>query len=146
LSIQPGLCSSNDLRIRWEMATFQLFFQSGGAKDLSTPLLNTTVTSLALRHLRRSRMWLLSHWTACVRYLLLTVSSFISLSVQNPSYRTTSDSWIYVDTSDITFGCEPPVTDASEPNKQIFQNVWLQLRLWSTGRDFACLILTVHCI
>jgi len=28
LSVQPGLHSSNDLRVGWKMATFQLFFQS----------------------------------------------------------------------------------------------------------------------
>ena len=36
--VQPGLRGSNDLCIRWKMATFQLFFQSGRAKDLSVPL------------------------------------------------------------------------------------------------------------
>ena len=36
--VQPGLCSSNDLRVGRKMATFQLFFQSGRAKDLSAPL------------------------------------------------------------------------------------------------------------
>jgi hypothetical protein len=38
LSVQPGLGDSNDLRVRRKMATFQLFFQSGQAKDLSAPL------------------------------------------------------------------------------------------------------------
>jgi len=38
LSVQPGLRDSNDLRIGGKMATFQLFFQSGRAKDLSAPL------------------------------------------------------------------------------------------------------------
>ena len=38
LSIQPGLCGSNDLCVWWKMAIFQLFFQSGRAKDLSAPL------------------------------------------------------------------------------------------------------------
>jgi hypothetical protein len=38
LSVQPGLCGSNDLHIRQKMATFQLFFQLGRAKDLSAPL------------------------------------------------------------------------------------------------------------
>ena len=28
LSVQPGLCCSNDLRVGWKMATFQLFFYS----------------------------------------------------------------------------------------------------------------------
>ena len=40
LSVQPGLRSSNDLRIGRKMATFQLFFQSRWAKDLSAPLYN----------------------------------------------------------------------------------------------------------
>ena len=35
LSVQPGLRGKNDLRIERKMATFQLFFQSGQAKDLS---------------------------------------------------------------------------------------------------------------
>jgi len=38
LSIQPGLCGSNDLCVEQKTATFQLFFQSGRAKDLSAPL------------------------------------------------------------------------------------------------------------
>ena len=38
LSIQPGLRGSNDLRVGRKMAIFQLFFQSGRAKDLSAPL------------------------------------------------------------------------------------------------------------
>ena len=38
LSIQPGLHGSNDLRVGQKMATFQLFFQSGRANDLSAPL------------------------------------------------------------------------------------------------------------
>ena len=38
MSVQPGLRDSNDLRVRRKMATFQLFFQSGRAKDLSASL------------------------------------------------------------------------------------------------------------
>ena len=38
MSVQPGLGGSNDLRVGRKMATFQLFFQSGRAKDLSAPL------------------------------------------------------------------------------------------------------------
>ena len=38
LSVQPGLRGSKDLRVGRKMATFQLFFQSGRAKDLSAPL------------------------------------------------------------------------------------------------------------
>ena len=37
LSIQPALRGGNDLRIGRKMATFQFFFQSGRAKDLSPP-------------------------------------------------------------------------------------------------------------
>ena len=37
-SVQPGLRSSNDLRVGRKMATFQLFFQSSRAKDLSAAL------------------------------------------------------------------------------------------------------------
>ena len=40
LSVQQGLRCSNDLRVGRKMATLQLFFQSGLAKDLSAPLLN----------------------------------------------------------------------------------------------------------
>ena len=38
LSVQPGLRGSNDLRVGRKMATFQLIFQSGRAKDFSAPL------------------------------------------------------------------------------------------------------------
>jgi len=38
LSVQPGLRGSNDLRVGRKLATFQLFFQSVRAKDLSAPL------------------------------------------------------------------------------------------------------------
>ena len=38
LSLQLGLRGSSDLRIGRKIATFQLFFKSGRAKDLSAPL------------------------------------------------------------------------------------------------------------
>jgi len=38
LSVQPGLRGSDDRRVERKMATFQLFFQLGRAKDLSVPL------------------------------------------------------------------------------------------------------------
>jgi len=38
LSVKPGLRGSNDFRVGRKMATFQLFLQSGRAKDLSAPL------------------------------------------------------------------------------------------------------------
>ena len=38
MSAQPGLHGGNDLRVGRKMATFQLFFQSGRAKDLSAHL------------------------------------------------------------------------------------------------------------
>ena len=38
LSVQPGPRGSNDLRVGRKMATFQVFFLSGRAKDLSAPL------------------------------------------------------------------------------------------------------------
>ena len=38
LSVQPGLLDSSDLRVGRKMVTFQLFFQSGRAKDLTAPL------------------------------------------------------------------------------------------------------------
>jgi hypothetical protein len=37
-SVQPGLRDSSDLRVGRKMATSQLFFQSGRAKDLSATL------------------------------------------------------------------------------------------------------------
>jgi len=39
MSVQAGFRGSNELRVGRKMATFQLFFQSGRAKDLSAPLL-----------------------------------------------------------------------------------------------------------
>jgi hypothetical protein len=68
--------------------------------------------SLVLPHSHRSHMRLLSHWTASVRYLLLTVSSFKSLPVQ-PLLLIINGSWTYVD--------RPPVTEASKPNKHLYQ-------------------------
>jgi len=38
LSVQPGLRGSNGLRVGRKLTTFQSFFQSGRAKDLSAPL------------------------------------------------------------------------------------------------------------
>ena len=38
MSVQPGLRSSNDIRVGRKIATFQSFFQSGRAKDLSALL------------------------------------------------------------------------------------------------------------
>ena len=38
LSVRPGLRGSNDLRVGRKMATFQLFSQSGRAKDVPAPL------------------------------------------------------------------------------------------------------------
>jgi len=38
LSVQPDLRGSNDLRVGRKMATFQLFFQSVRAKELSAPV------------------------------------------------------------------------------------------------------------
>jgi len=46
LSIQPGLHGSNDLCFRRKMAIFQLFFQSGQAKDLSAPLQKQNIALL----------------------------------------------------------------------------------------------------
>ena len=45
LSIQPGLRGSNDLCVGRKVATLQLFFQSGRAKDLSAPLYKSTPTT-----------------------------------------------------------------------------------------------------
>jgi hypothetical protein len=43
LSVRPGLRGKNDIRVGRKMATFQLFFQSGRAKDLSAPLYKDNV-------------------------------------------------------------------------------------------------------
>jgi len=48
LSVQPGLRGSSDLRVGRKMATFQLFFQSGRAQDLSAPHVK-----ILKEHLRR---------------------------------------------------------------------------------------------
>ena len=48
LSVQPGLHGSNDLRVGRKMATFQLLFQSGRAKDLSAPLY-VSATNITLK-------------------------------------------------------------------------------------------------
>jgi hypothetical protein len=72
-------------------------------------LTHTAVTRLA------------SYWTARLRYLLLTVFSFKSLSVHTPPtyhQRFLNVCWAF---KLITCGYEPPVTDASKPNKQIYQ-------------------------
>jgi len=55
LSVQPGPRGSNDLRVGRKMATSQLFFQLGQAKDLSAPLYMIShvplVTALSQDHL-----------------------------------------------------------------------------------------------
>jgi len=50
LSFQPGLRDSNNVRVGRKMATFQLFFQSDRAKDLSAPLYSIRVTHSLLLH------------------------------------------------------------------------------------------------
>ena len=45
LSVQPGLRGRNDLHVGRKMATFQLLFQSGRAKDLSAPLCTAVSTT-----------------------------------------------------------------------------------------------------
>ena len=58
LSVQPGLRGNKDLRVGRNTATFQLFFQSGRAKDLSAPLYASSlpyfniILSLTSRSLR----------------------------------------------------------------------------------------------
>ena len=43
-SVQPSLRGNNGLRVGRKVATFQLFFQSGRAKDLSAPMYLTKST------------------------------------------------------------------------------------------------------
>ena len=43
MSVQPGLWSSHDPRVGQKMTTFQLFFQSGQARDWTAPLYVTLV-------------------------------------------------------------------------------------------------------
>jgi len=47
LSVQRVLRGSNDLRVGRKVATFELFFQSGRAKDLSAPLFLLVYKSFA---------------------------------------------------------------------------------------------------
>ena len=54
LSVQPDLRGSNDLRVGRKMATFQLLFQSGRAKDLSVPLYKIYIYCVVGRCLYRS--------------------------------------------------------------------------------------------
>ena len=46
LSVLPGLRGSNDLRVGRKMATFQLFFHLGRAKDLSATLYEILITKI----------------------------------------------------------------------------------------------------
>jgi len=65
LSVQPGLCGCNDLRVGRKMATLQLFFQLGRAKDLSAPLYVTLKSGRCfeqLADLTRFREVLLDSW------------------------------------------------------------------------------------
>ena len=61
-----------------------------------------------------------TYWTACVRYLLLFPRLYLSLHKIPPSYhqRFLNVRWQF---KLITYGYELPVTDASEPNKQIYK-------------------------
>jgi hypothetical protein len=92
---------------------------------------NPTVTSFqnmysvvldyrTLHHLTHTTVTrLVSYWTARLRYLLLTVLSFKSLSVLTPStyhQRFLNVRWAF---KLITYGYEPPVTDVSKPNKHM---------------------------
>jgi hypothetical protein len=56
-SVQPGLRYSNGLRIRRKIATFQLFLQSGRAKDLSAPLYIHTEVHIEWAMLVESLVW-----------------------------------------------------------------------------------------
>jgi hypothetical protein len=57
LSVQPDLRGSNDLCVGRKMATFQLLFQSGRAKDLSAPLYVCNLTKLRNHPQRPDRLW-----------------------------------------------------------------------------------------
>jgi hypothetical protein len=57
LCFQPDLRGSNDLCVGRKMATFQLFFQSGRAKDLLAPLYVSNLTNLRNHHQRPDRLW-----------------------------------------------------------------------------------------
>jgi hypothetical protein len=62
---------------------------------------------------------LLSHWTACVRYLLL-IFPHLNLCTQCllPITNSLNICWQF---KFITYGYEPSVTDANEPNKQMYK-------------------------
>jgi hypothetical protein len=91
-------------------------------------LTHTAVTRLA------------SFRNARVRYLLLIVFSFKSLSVLNPSYH---QRFLIVRWTSklITYGYEQSVTDASKPNKQIYQKCSVTTSLKHTVQNLANLIL-----
>ena len=67
MSVQPGLRGSNDLRVGRKMATFQLFFQPGRAKDLSAPPVNhqKSVTRISLGTQWCSECW---RWDTSTQY------------------------------------------------------------------------------
>ena len=64
LSVQSCLRGSNDLRVGRKVATFQLFFQSGRAKDLSAPLY-ITFTSEVMGYYRMEQADKLPTETPC---------------------------------------------------------------------------------
>ena len=68
LFVQPGHRGSNELRVGRKMATFQLFFQSGRAKDLSAP----PVFSLFLN---LNKMILKVYWSPLAKYLYIQMST-----------------------------------------------------------------------
>ena len=90
LSVQPGLRGSNDPRVRRKMTTFQLFFQSGRAKDLSAPLCNiysfstatlATQSSPMLRHTYTASFIIHVYHRKCV-YCVVRIQSSIVIQVK----------------------------------------------------------------
>jgi hypothetical protein len=73
LSVQPGLRGSNDLRVGRKMATFQLFLQSGLAKDLSATVYNPRIWNKLNSRLNQLNSLLLHHFGAqnsCLKYFI----------------------------------------------------------------------------
>jgi hypothetical protein len=92
--------------------------------------LNAAPVYHTLHHSTHTAATLLaSHWTA----LLLTIFSFKSPSVLNPSKRFLNVRCVF---KLITYGCESSVNEASKPNKKYTQNVRLHSLLEECYRPF----------
>ena len=99
LSVPLGHHGGSDLRVGWKMATFQLFFYSGRAKDLSAPLYSTSTFVFLFHHDRNLNILSLhkpctcicSHsWWAILDYSLLwkgQLYNFASVAAVAPAVQ-----------------------------------------------------------